>query len=86
MRRNAVLSTYNRATYLDQTLAIMQEKHAAKSFICMCDLHENIYVYMYIYIYNKDADTYQTSLKKVKFPAKFDISQETATKNLINLR
>ena len=38
MRRNAVLSMYNRATYLDQTQAIVYEKSAAKSFICACDL------------------------------------------------
>ena len=59
----------------------MQPKVSFACAICM-----RIYMYICIYIYNKDADTYQTSLKKVKFPAKFDISQETATKNLINLR
>ena len=38
MRRNVVLSTYNRAIYLDQTQAIMKEKLIARSFICTCDL------------------------------------------------
>ena len=34
MRRNVALSTYNRATYLDLTQPIMEEKCVAKSFIC----------------------------------------------------
>ena len=38
MRGNIVLSTYNRATYIDQKQAIMQEKHVAKSIICTCSL------------------------------------------------
>ena len=38
MKRNVVLSRYNRATYLDQTQAIMYEKRVAKSFICACNL------------------------------------------------
>ena len=38
MQRNIVLSTYNRATYIDQEQAIMQEKRVAKSFICTCSL------------------------------------------------
>ena len=29
MQRNIVLSTYNRATYIDQKQAIMQEKRVA---------------------------------------------------------
>ena len=33
MRKNVALGTYNRATYLDQTQAIMKEKHVAKSFL-----------------------------------------------------
>ena len=35
MKRNVVLSTYDRATYLDQT---QTQKHVVKSFICMCNL------------------------------------------------
>ena len=38
MRRNFVLNTYNKATYLYQTQTIMQEKRVAKSFICTCNL------------------------------------------------
>ena len=37
MRRNAVLSPYNRATYLDQRQAVMYERRVAKSFTCACD-------------------------------------------------
>ena len=36
--RDVVLSAYNRATYLDQTLVTMWEKCVGKSFICACDL------------------------------------------------
>ena len=38
MRRNVVLSAYDRATYLDQTQTIMLEKRVAKSFIRASDL------------------------------------------------
>ena len=37
MRRNVALKA-SRATYLDQTQAIMKEIRVAKSFNCVCDL------------------------------------------------
>ena len=36
--RHVVLSAYNRATYLDQTQAVVQEKRVAKTLVCACDL------------------------------------------------
>ena len=39
MRRNVVLSAYNRAAYLDQTQEIMQEKRVPKSFIARAIYH-----------------------------------------------
>ena len=38
MRTHVVLSAHYRATYLDQTQAMMSEKREPKSLICACDL------------------------------------------------
>ena len=46
--RNVVSSAYNRVTNLDQTLANMQEKRVAKSFICACDL-SRVQAFLYVW-------------------------------------
>ena len=62
MRRNVVLSVYNRAKYLNRTQAIIYEKRVDKLFIFGCDL---LHVQTLLHVHERMRVRSHTSTERV---------------------